>query len=215
MLFAVRGVFFIFLGVISICVMARADDKAISIPDDIAGKVGDLQKSIDSIKKPAAHEFDHFKNYDWPGDGRNERSIDMKEYSSHIKKIEKITLYVLVSFSMSVAALQSLSTELKKINRVLTFRGFYHNDMHLTYLKLQEIGVTAEVDPVIFRIFHVTQVPCFIMVKHDADGHIQEIAQVEGLVDAYTALEFMRRNKLNADGAAVIDKVLRGLGHDD
>ena len=184
---------------------------------EIVKKVTHLQKSMGAIPYFNGMPSDHFKNYSWPGWGRvmGKVSDDFDKNATQDRPENALTLYVLVSFSMPTVALKTLAEELKRIGRVITFRGFYHNDLHLTDLKLRELGIAAEVDPVIFRKFSVVQVPCFIVVRHEGPDQIQEIAQVEGLVDTHTALEFILRNKKSQVGIPGIHKILRDLEYEN
>ena len=122
-------------------------------------------------------------------------------------------LHILVSFSMSPEALRSLAEQSARLARTIEFRGFYHNDIQQTQRLLGQWHIAALIDPRPFRWGHVSQVPCFMLVRMD-DGHVQVLSQVKGLVNLDTALDFMQRNTRDPWAQKDLIELLQKVRHE-
>lgn len=107
---------------------------------------------------------------------------------------------VLVSFSIPRATLKTLGKALKPLKGKLVFRGLYNNSFKATFEKMRELGEEAFIDPLVFRTFHVTQVPAFIVraptKSETLEGHV-----IVGNISLKGALEIMADKGISEAGA--------------
>jgi conjugal transfer pilus assembly protein TrbC len=75
---------------------------------------------------------------------------------------------VFVSFFMPEASLKSLFQEAPLYNAILVLRGLYQDSFVKTAQKLQELGITVDINPELFEKHHIASVPTFVFLK---DGH--------------------------------------------
>ena len=74
-------------------------------------------------------------------------------------------IIVFVSFSMSGVSLKSLYQAAHKHNAVLVMRGLYQDSFVKTAQKLQELGVTIDINPELFEKHQITTAPTFLFIK--------------------------------------------------
>jgi len=75
-------------------------------------------------------------------------------------------LLVFISFSMPDQSLQQLIEQIKKTDGVLVLRGMHKNSMKESLKKIHELnnkGVRAVIDPVLFKRFAIENVPSFVI----------------------------------------------------
>lgn len=101
----------------------------------------------------------------------NQRCITNKTPLLLIEDREtKILMFV--SFSMPEASLKSLFQETQKHNAVLIMRGLYQGGFMQTAQKLQELGITIDINPELFETYNITSVPTFILLKNSHPTHM-------------------------------------------
>lgn len=119
-------------------------------------------------------------------------------------------IMVLVSFSMPMTSLKALGAALKPLQGKLVFRGLYQNSFKEMYKKIQELGCEAVIDPLVFRTFHITQVPAFVVRSNTqtdvSEGHViaghmtlrgaLEIMASKNVLEAKNLLEFLEKGTL-------------------
>ena len=119
-------------------------------------------------------------------------------------------ILVFVSFSMPKASLRALAKEAAKHNAVLVMRGLKGDSFKTTQqvfleianetdnpkLDLNEIAKNApqdmqgfEVNPELFKIYHIKNVPTFVLVKNQA-----EVARLSGNVSLSFAAKKLQEN---------------------
>lgn len=81
-------------------------------------------------------------------------------------------ILVFVSFSMPELSLKSLFQEAHQHNAVLVMRGLYQDSFVRTVQKLQELGVTIDINPELFEAHNITSVPTFIVLKNSHSAHM-------------------------------------------
>lgn len=91
-------------------------------------------------------------------------NVDLR-YSQGDKNIQ---ILIFVSFSMPESSLKFLSHEASNHNAVLVMRGLVGDSFIKTAKKLQNLGVTVDINPELFVTHKVFTVPTFILIK---DGH--------------------------------------------
>ena len=128
--------------------------------------------------------------------------------SSSVAKIPEILVFV--SFSMPKASLRALAKEAAKHNAVLVMRGLKGDSFKTTQqvfleianetdnpkLDLNEIAKNApqdmqgfEVNPELFKIYHIKNVPTFVLVKNQA-----EVARLSGNVSLSFAAKKLKKD---------------------
>lgn len=91
-----------------------------------------------------------------------------KSVDSHLKQQNQATqVLVFVSFSMPESCLKSLFQEASKHNAVLVMRGLVDDSFVKTAQKLQNLGITVDINPELFVTHNISTVPTFILIKDD------------------------------------------------
>lgn len=88
------------------------------------------------------------------------------------EKDKSSQILVFVSFSMPEASLKSLFQEAQNHNAVLITRGLYKDSFVQTAQKLQELGVTIDINPELFDLHNIASVPTFIFLTHSHPTHL-------------------------------------------
>lgn len=128
-------------------------------------------------------------------------------------------ILIFVSFAMPEASLKSLAQEAQRIstqrdasqrvstqqhNAVLVMRGLYQDSFVKTAKKLQDLGITVDINPELFETHQVTSVPTFVQLK---DG--QPLHSLKGNVTLRFAAEKFE-NQL-ADSQRIEDQSFEGV----
>lgn len=69
---------------------------------------------------------------------------------------------VFVSFSMPNQALKALAAEIHGRKARLILRGLHQDSFAQTKAKLDELGITVDIDPTLFNKYAITRVPTFV-----------------------------------------------------
>jgi type-F conjugative transfer system pilin assembly protein TrbC len=85
------------------------------------------------------------------------------------QKGEKILVFV--SLLMPEAAFKVLAHEAPLYNAVLVMRGLYQDSFAKTAQKLQELGISVDINPELFETHHVTSVPTFLLMRDNQPTH--------------------------------------------
>ena len=91
----------------------------------------------------------------------------MAEAKNKTKRLNK--LMVFISLSMPKQSLKDLSEQVNRAGGVLVLRGVVKNSITETAKELQKLsdkGVSAVIDPNLFKVFDVQQVPTFVVVPY-------------------------------------------------
>jgi conjugal transfer pilus assembly protein TrbC len=80
---------------------------------------------------------------------------------------DKAQIMVFVSFSMPESSLKSLFQEVSQHNAVLVMHGLYQDSFVKTAQKLQNLGVTVDINPELFETHRISAVPTFVQVKNN------------------------------------------------
>lgn len=83
---------------------------------------------------------------------------------------EKVNFYMFASFSLSDVHLRQMMDYAKRYNGTIVFRGVKDNSFIKTAELIHELSNQGEeaaiiIDPVLFKKFHVSQVPTYVLVK--------------------------------------------------
>jgi len=76
-------------------------------------------------------------------------------------------MLVFVSFSMPAATLKALAFEARAGQGRLILRGLHQDSFVKTKAKLDELGITIDIDPTLFEKYQVTRVPTFVQQTKD------------------------------------------------
>ena len=96
-----------------------------------------------------------------------------EEIGSH----EVAEVLVFVSFSMPEASLKTLFDTAAKHKAVLVMRGLYEDSFVKTAEKLQNMEITADINPELFETYSIEHVPVFVRLQHG-----KEVARLSGNV---------------------------------
>lgn len=127
-------------------------------------------KSINSIfEKPNSKKGCPSQNLK---EGKNAKRGCVKNTAPQLSNDNKATqILVFVSFSMPETSIKSLFQEAHLHNAVLVMRGLYQNSFVQTAQKLQELGVTIDINPELFETHNISSVPTFIFLTHSHPIH--------------------------------------------
>jgi type-F conjugative transfer system pilin assembly protein TrbC len=132
-------------------------------------------QSVESFQKPPQKKI---KKSLFAREDRNSRS-NSKEGSnkaafSLTPSSSSKTLLVFVSLGMPDNLLKQLAGEAAQREARLVIRGLLENSFKITMLKLQELKIPVEIDPILFDLFEVKRVPTFIRCKTSPEGMVKE-----------------------------------------
>ncbi|HMX98659.1 MAG TPA: type-F conjugative transfer system pilin assembly protein TrbC [Agitococcus sp.] len=145
--------------------------------------------------------------------------VDMQALENQVNVIEadRMTPFVLVSFSMSSDTLKNLSQEMSRIEGSIAFRGAKNDDLRKMRDEFARLGLEGQIDPSLFKRFEVQEVPTFILplepVPHcESDAcPAGKYIKVSGLVSLESALEFISRNSREKNAKAIAEQWLDKL----
>ena len=117
-------------------------------------------------------EIEKLKGEKGRGEKIEERELrESKEgKAKETKKAKSHTFYAFISFSMPEESLKEVVIQLKKIDGVMVLRGLDQDSFVKTAKRIQELnkdGVKAIIHPKLFDLFHITQVPTYVLLKSD------------------------------------------------
>lgn len=81
-------------------------------------------------------------------------------------------ILVFVSFSLPDKTLQRLADQMKAHNARLIIQGLHQDSFVKTKAKLDQLGITIDIDPTLFTKYQITRVPTFIQHTHKATKRI-------------------------------------------
>ena len=87
------------------------------------------------------------------------------------KNLSPPKIIVFVSLSMPESSLKSLSEEANKHGAVLVMRGLHEDSFTKTSQKLQELGITVDINPQLFEDHHIDAVPTFLSTACGKEVH--------------------------------------------
>lgn len=87
--------------------------------------------------------------------------------TTHLKKVNQTLVFL--SFSMPERSLTSWLLQCKQSGATPVIRGLIHNSFRETMLQIQKLaqktGTGLQLDPILFKTFHVRAVPAVVHVK--------------------------------------------------
>lgn len=88
-----------------------------------------------------------------------------------IDKNQDRQILVFVSFSMPYLALKNLAAEAEKYNAKLIIRGLIENSFKKTAEKLQDFESGLEINPDLFKEYHIDKAPTFVLINEGKEYH--------------------------------------------
>lgn len=124
-------------------------------------------------------------------------------------------LYIFVSFSLPEKTLENLVIAAKKTDAIVTFKGAKNNSLSLTLKaieKYNKYGAKIIIDPKLFSIFAIENVPSFVLADDNCVGcKITPLHdRITGDISLIFALEMISLNGSMADNAAYYLNKIRG-----
>lgn len=121
---------------------------------------------------PLAHEGKgNCKDKDFQGSGKCPSSLfESLEAKQGSGASSGVKLLVFVSRSVPADSIKELWNQAQRVGAKLLFRGLVGGSFKETQNYIQELGIVADIDPVKFDEFGISQVPAFILSqggKHD------------------------------------------------
>lgn len=98
------------------------------------------------------------------------------------------SILIFVSLSMPEHALQSLYHEAEQMGATLILRGLKNNSFKQTAETLKSLKISVQIDPELFKKYHIENVPAFVLVGQD-DFHI---------LNGNVTLEYAKKKLLEA-----------------
>ncbi len=120
-----------------------------------------ISKKTGCPSKLFAKQGDHLRNCE----SKAGQSVSLSQEPQAFSREEKSQLLVFVSFSLPEISLKKLAQTASKHNAILVMRGLFENSFVKTARKLEELGVTVEINPELFETHQVTSVPTFISLN--------------------------------------------------
>lgn len=123
--------------------------------------------------------------------------------SSRPKTPSSLEVLVFVSFGLADEVLKGLNEECLRVGARLVMRGLLQDSFTKTKNRLDQLGISIDIDPPLFEDYSIKQVPTFILTDH------QKVDRLSGTVNLKYALEQMNE-KGEVGGVAPLLDALRG-----
>ncbi|XVN43547.1 MAG: TrbC family F-type conjugative pilus assembly protein [Candidatus Rickettsia vulgarisii] len=111
----------------------------------------------------------------------------LAEQENLLTNMSQSQIYIFVSFSMSDSALQSYFIEADKIGAKLVMQGLKHNSFIDTKAKADDIGISFDIDPELFKKYQITSVP--VIIVDNSQGQVKKLTGHIALMKAIELME--------------------------
>ena len=91
----------------------------------------------------------------------------------------KSSMYVFMSCSMPDKAWEEMAQAARKYHAQLVIRGLPENDFMVLFDKIKHIDVDIIVDPDLFEVYGITEVPTFVVLKKDGYDKVSGNVSIE------------------------------------
>ena len=112
----------------------------------------------------------------------------LAEQENLLTNMSQSQIYIFVSFSMPDSALKSYFIEADKIGAKFIMRGLKNNSFIDTKAKADDIGISFDIDPELFKKYQITSVPAIIV-----DNNQGEVKKLTGHIALMQAIELMEQ----------------------